>query len=191
MLSDRFADALAFTAELHRRQVRKGTEIPYVSHLLAVASLALEHGADEDTAIAALLHDAIEDCGAEVAPTIALRFGTRVLELVHACSDAAPVGGQPKAEWRGRKEAYVANVAVCPDEACLIIACDKLHNLRCLIRDLDSVGIETLDRFQAPADLPWYFGAVAGALSARAAPGPVEELAVQSAVFAQRVRESH
>jgi GTP pyrophosphokinase len=140
MLSDRFADALAFAAELHQSQVRKGTRIPYISHLLAVTSLALEYGADEDTAIAALLHDAIEDCGAEVAPTIALRFGTRVLEFVHACSDAAPALGQSKPEWRGRKEAYVANVSVCAPQACLIIACDKLHNLRCLVRPISGAG---------------------------------------------------
>ena len=190
MLSDRFADALAFAAELHRRHVRKGTEIPYISHLLAVASLALEHGADEDTAIAALLHDAIEDCGADVSPTIALRFGLRVLHLVQACSDAAPTAGAPKAEWRLRKETYVSKIAENPAEACLIIACDKLHNLRCLIRDLDSQGIETLDRFKAPADLPWYYGAVARALSDRAAPGPVEELAALSAAFDRRVREA-
>lgn len=191
MLSDRFADALVFAADLHQRQVRKGTEVPYISHLLAVTSLALEHGADEDTAIAALLHDAIEDCGADVGPQIALRFGPRVFQLVDACSDAAPAPGQPKPEWRARKEAYVANVSACPDEACLIIACDKLHNLRCLMRDIDRDGIETLDRFQAPADLPWYFDAVATALSARSAPGPVEELSAQSAVFARQVKGAH
>jgi (p)ppGpp synthase/HD superfamily hydrolase len=183
MLSDRFADALALAAELHQRQVRKGTDIPYISHLLAVASLALEHGADEDTAIAALLHDAIEDCGVEVGPRIALRFGSRVLHLVRACSDVELPRGQAKPEWRARKQAYIAKISHVPDEARLIIACDKLHNLRSLLRDLYRDGEETLDRFCAPADLPWYYAAVAGELERCGGPGPTEELAAVSAEF--------
>jgi len=189
MLSDRFADALAFAAELHLHQVRKGTDIPYVSHLLAVTSLALEHGADEDTAIAAVLHDAIEDQGSDdLAPKIALRFGTRVLAMVEACSDASAAAGGAKPPWRARKQAYIDKLASAPAEACLIIACDKVHNLRCLIGDLERDGLETLDRFNAPGELGWYYGAVADALAARGERGPVAELQSLSAVFADRSR---
>lgn len=190
MLGDRFADALAFTAELHQRQVRKGTEIPYISHLLAVAALALEYEASEDTAIAALLHDAVEDCGAEVGGTIALRFGERVLELVLACSDVVASSATPKPEWRVRKQAYIDRLSDVSDDACLIIACDKLHNLRCLLNDIEHAGIETLDRFRAPADLPWYYNAVADELAKRDARGPIRELQKLSAEFQAQVRRA-
>ena len=113
VFSPRFSEALRGAADLHAKQVRKGTTIPYVAHLLGVASIALQHGADEDEAIAALLHDAIEDApeelGAEwVRRWLSFRFGDRVREIVEACTDADV---KPKPAWRVRKEAYVAHVA--------------------------------------------------------------------------------
>src|ERR1051325_12202408 len=127
-LTSRFEDALSFAARLHSGQLRKGTAIPYVSHLLAVASVALEHGADEDEAIAALLHDAVEDQGG--APTreeIRRRFGDRVVEIVDGCTDAETV---PKPPWRERKERYIAHVAEASPSVRLVSASDKLHNAR-------------------------------------------------------------
>lgn len=191
VLSDRFADALSFAADLHRGQTRKGVPTPYISHLLSVCALALEYGADEDTAIAALLHDAVEDQGgASTADIIALRFGREVLALVLACTDAIPPSGLPKAPWRERKSAFISRLAHVPDEAALIIVCDKVHNLRCLIADLDREGIETLDRFAEPADLPWYYRSIAKVMQARSAAGPVAELVERATDFGTRVRDA-
>ena len=100
-LTTRFSDALAYACQLHAAQVRKGSGVPYVAHLLAVASLALEHGADEDQAIAAVLHDAVEDQGgAPVLAEIARRFGASVAAIVDGCSDTDLV---PKPPWRSAK----------------------------------------------------------------------------------------
>src|SRR3954469_2609406 len=106
--SGRFRDALVYAAELHVDQVRKGSDTPYVAHLLAVASLALEHGASEDEAIAALLHDAIEDQGGDATrQEIRRRFGDAVTAIVDGCTDAEVT---PKPPWRARKEAYIAHI---------------------------------------------------------------------------------
>ena len=133
MLSERFDRALVLASTLHRKQVRKDSGIPYVAHLLGVASLALEHGADEEQAIAALLHDAVEDQGG--IPTlerIRAEFGDRVAGLVMALTDAVT---QPKPPWRKRKEDYLAHLVDAPDEVLLISACDKLHNARSIVED--------------------------------------------------------
>ena len=103
----RLADATALALQIHADQLRKGTETPYVAHLLAVAGIVLEHGGDEDQAIAGLLHDAIEDGGAAWEPVIAERFGPRVARIVRACTDADTL---PKPPWRARKEAYLVHL---------------------------------------------------------------------------------
>jgi (p)ppGpp synthase/HD superfamily hydrolase len=134
MLSTRFEQALVFACQLHARQLRKGTDIPYVSHLLAVSSLVLENGGDEDGAIAALLHDAVEDQGG--LPTlgeIRNRFGDRVAAIVEGCTDADTV---PKPPWRARKERYIAHVGQALLEVQRVSAADKLHNARSIVRDL-------------------------------------------------------
>jgi (p)ppGpp synthase/HD superfamily hydrolase len=176
--SARFDEALIYASELHREQVRKGTKVPYVTHLLAVASLVGEQTADEDAVIAALLHDAVEDQGgAETRAEIAKRFGERVAELVDACTDTDVV---PKPPWKGRKEAYIARLREpsTPPAACLISAADKLHNARCMIADLRRFGKDSLRKFNAsPADLVWYYRSVADALAERLPDQPlVEEL---------------
>lgn len=131
MLTNRFDRALAFAAVLHREQLRKGTEIPYVAHLLGVASIALEHGADEDEAIAALLHDSIEDQSrgdaASLRSGIREEFGERVLTIVEGCTDADVI---PKPPWRERKADYLAHLAQAPRSVLLVSASDKLHNAR-------------------------------------------------------------
>lgn len=132
-LTARFSEALTLACELHRAQSRKGTQIPYVAHVLGVTALALEHGADEDEAIAAVLHDAVEDQGgAPTAAVIRARFGDCVADIVLACSDTDVV---PKPPWRARKEAYIAHVAHASPSVRLVSACDKLHNARAILSD--------------------------------------------------------
>jgi GTP pyrophosphokinase len=133
-LSPRFTDAVAYAAELHARQWKKGTDIPYVAHLLGTCAIALEHGADEDAAIAALLHDAIEDQGgAAIEAKIQDRFGARVAAIVRGCSDSE---GEPKPPWRERKAAYIAHLVTADRATLLVSASDKLDNARRILADL-------------------------------------------------------
>jgi hypothetical protein len=152
----RFARAAAYAAEAHGDQTRKGTDVPYVSHVLAVGALVLEHGGTTDQAIAGLLHDVVEDCGGEArARDVAAVFGSDVAELVLALSDATPEDPASKPPWRPRKLAYHAHLrdlVAAGSPAVLVSACDKLHNLRTIAEDLadDAVGLAVLDRFNAP-----------------------------------------
>ena len=159
-LGGRFDEALAYVAEMHREQARKGGPVPYLSHLLGVASLVLEYGGDEDQAIAALLHDTIEDCGSEHAEPIKQRFDSEVLGMVRACSDDEVPAGTEKGPWRARKDGYLAHL----DElgaghpALLVSAADKLHNARAIRADLRQHGLSVWDRFNEPAkDQLWYY----------------------------------
>ena len=134
LLGPRFASALGYVATLHATQLRKGTQTPYVSHLLAVASLAIEYGANEDEAIAALLHDSIEDQGGgEIRRRITALFGQTVADIVEGCTDTDVM---PKPPWRERKERYIAHVSDTSPSVRLVSMCDKLHNARSLIMDL-------------------------------------------------------
>jgi len=148
-LTSRFEDALVYAHQLHRAQTRKGNGngTPYISHLLSVTALTLENGADEDTAIAALLHDAIEDQGGEkTAREIETRFGKRVLTIVEGCTDTDQ---HPKPPWRERKEQYLAHLAHERDPAILLVSiCDKLHNLRSTLGDLRTHGNSVWERFR-------------------------------------------
>jgi len=166
--SERFTHAFHFAASLHRNQVRKGTTTPYITHLMAVASLVGEQTNDEDVAIAALLHDAVEDQGGpKTRAVIADRFGERVATLVDCCTDTDI---EPKPPWKPRKQAYLSHLAdpYTPPEACLISAADKLHNARCLVADLRRFGMASLEKFNAPpTDLCWYYESVAEILTAR------------------------
>ncbi len=147
-LSDRFDRALVYATQVHAGQLRKGTPIPYIAHLLAVAALVLEHGGDEDQAIAALLHDAAEDHGGEVRlADIRGRFGGTVEAIVRECSDALPVGGEPKKPWKERKEAYLARLEHADEGALLVSAADKLHNTRAVLLDYRKVGEAVFERF--------------------------------------------
>jgi GTP pyrophosphokinase len=161
-LSARFEDALVFAARLHAAQVRKGTSIPYVSHLLGVASIALEHGATEDEAIAALLHDSVEDADedpAAVREEIGRRFGGAVLEIVDGCTDADQ---KPKPPWRARKETYLAHLPEAPASIRLVSASDKLYNARAILADYRAVGEALWGRFNGGRDgTLWYYRALA------------------------------
>ena len=157
-LSPRFQEALQYAAALHNGQVRKGSGAPYVSHLLGVCSIALEHGANEDEAIAALLHDAVEDQGGD--PTlqaIRARFGDSVAAIVEGCSDSNTV---PKAPWRERKERYLAHLHSAGPSVRLVSAADKLHNARSILADYHAVGDALWDRFRGKRDgTLWYYRA--------------------------------
>jgi (p)ppGpp synthase/HD superfamily hydrolase len=174
-LSARFEEALALATRLHAGQVRKGTSIPYVTHLLAVASLVLEHGATEDEAIAALLHDAVEDQGGEATlEEIRRRFGDTVADIVDGCTDARTT---PKPPWRGRKEAYIAHLRQAPAAVRLVSAADKLHNARTILSDYRTLGEALWNRFNGGQDgTRWYYRSLVEALR-QAGPNPlVEEL---------------
>ncbi|TPG13204.1 HD domain-containing protein [Sphingomonas oligophenolica] len=170
MLTDRFDDALSYASRLHREQRRKGTDIPYVAHLLGVASIALENGADEDQAIAALLHDAVEDQGGEPQlQAIRERFGERVAEMVDHCTDAVV---DPKPAWRPRKEAYIASLAHKPEASLRVSLADKTHNAGAIVADLAVHGEALWDRFTGGRDGSlWYYEELAKAFTDRI-PGP-------------------
>lgn len=170
------ARALAFALEAHGEQVRKGTDVPYVSHLLAVAGLVLEDGGGEEDAVAALLHDAVEDAGGRTTlARIRAGFGERVAAIVEACSDADV---QPKPPWRGRKEAYLARLEHADEAVLRVSLADKLHNARSILADRRLVGEAVWDRFNAPrSDQLWYYGALVDVFARRRPGRHADELA--------------
>lgn len=143
----RISAAFALAALVHEKQKRKSTDIPYISHPMAVAAQVAVWGGSEDQFIAALLHDVVEDGGAQYMPVIEEHFGKHVLDLVMACSDAAPQRGQPKGAWIERKEKYIANLRSAADEVLLISAADKWHNLASILADAKQLGEVVFDRF--------------------------------------------
>lgn len=161
VLGERFDQAMLYAAAAHRQQPRKGTAVPYLSHLLGVTSIVLTYGGNEDQAIAGLLHDTVEDCGAEHEPVIGELFGDEVLRLVLACTDARVPRGQPKGGWRERKEQYLQHLRElgAGDPALLVSCADKLHNAQAIAADLDTYGLELWDRFpgKTPDDNIWYY----------------------------------
>ncbi len=161
LLTSRFQDALIYASRLHAAQVRKGASVPYVSHLLAVASLVIEAGGDEDQAIAALLHDAVEDQprGGKTVQEIRRKFGERVLDIVLACTDAMT---HPKRPWIERKREYIARARTHSPDARLVSVADKLHNTRSILADHRRVGDKVFDRFSASREeVLWYYRSLA------------------------------
>lgn len=153
-LSQKYLEALNFALVKHDSQTRKGTGIPYFAHVSAVSSLAMEYGADEDQAIAALLHDTMEDCDvtkAELEET----FGPRVAGIVADCTDSEQV---PKPPWHDRKRKYLEHLDGVHSDTFLVSACDKLHNARAIVRDVRYEGAAVWTRFSAkPEDILWYY----------------------------------
>ena len=172
--TERFSAALAFATRLHAAQLRKGTAIPYISHLLAVCAIVLQHGGTEDEAIAALLHDAVEDQGG--APTlreIDHLFGGAVSEIIEGCTDADAI---PKPPWRGRKEKYLAHLLTAPHSVRLVCAADKLDNARSILADYRVLGEALWSRFNGGKEgTLWYYRAVVEVLKVDQTP-LVEEL---------------
>jgi (p)ppGpp synthase/HD superfamily hydrolase len=160
----RYADAVGWAVELHAGQVRKASSTPYVAHLVHVSALVLEFGGDEDEAIAALLHDALEDTHATRAD-IEERFGPHVADIVARCSDAET---RPKPPWRQRKEQFLDRLRATGEPATLrVVGADKLHNARSLVRDHNRLGPDLWNHFNAgPAEQLWYHREVAGIVAA-------------------------
>jgi (p)ppGpp synthase/HD superfamily hydrolase len=175
-LTVRFEEALVYATRLHAGQLRKGSGVPYVAHLLGVASLALEHGADEDEAVAALLHDAVEDQGgAPRLEEIRARFGERVARIVAGCTDADVI---PKPPWRERKERYIAHLAEADASVRLVSAADKLHNARAILSDYRTHGETLWQRFKGGRDgTLWYYRSVVEAFRAFGSTPLTDELA--------------
>lgn len=160
LLSSRFTEVLAFAARLHRNQVRKGPgEVPYLAHLLATAALVLEYGGGEDEAVAAVLHDAVEDQGGAPTREIINRlFGERVAAIVDGCTDS---GGVPKPPWRERKERFLEGLRAAPPDVLLVTLADKLSNVRSTIKSLRESGDEVWRRFRGgEGGTLWYYRAV-------------------------------
>lgn len=174
-LTERFEQALVFAAQLHKGQRRKGSESPYVSHLLAVASLVLENGGDEDEAIAALLHDAIEDQGGSATrEEIHRRFGDRVTEIVDGCTDSETI---PKPSWEQRKQTYLEHLKTAPPSVRLVSAADKIHNARSILNDYRRLGDGLWSRFKGGKEgTLWYYRALIGAYREAGMMPLVEEL---------------
>ena len=180
MLTERFTRAVEYARDAHAGQARKGSTIPYFSHLLGVASLVLDYGGDEDQAIAGLLHDVVEDQGSHHEAVVREQFGDRVARIVMACTDGsqeakaeARTPAEKRANWQERKIAYIKHLKTQPDDVLLVSACDKLHNARAIVQDIrnPSVGVAVFDRFTGKRDgTLWYYDAISDVFSSRHTP---------------------
>ena len=172
---EKFEDALIYATQLHRDQTRKGSDIPYVTHLLAVAAIVGENEGTESEVVAALLHDAPEDRGGkDRLEDIRSRYGDEVAEIVDGCTDTYE---NPKPDWWPRKEAYINHVAKAPPSVRLVSAADKLHNARSILADLRAIGDELWDRFTgAKEGTLWYYRALIEAYAGADSNPVVEEL---------------
>jgi len=158
-LGPRLQRAFRYAATKHEGQTRKATAVPYLSHLMAVASLVLEAGGDEDMAIAALLHDVVEDCGGMPRlREIRRQFGPRVARIVEGCTDTFV---EPKPEWVERKKGYLEEVKHANDQTRLVSASDKLHNVRTILTDYRKDGEAIWGRFSGKKEgTLWYYRAL-------------------------------
>lgn len=157
--SPKLAEAFAYAEQIHRNQCRKKTLAPVLSHLMAVTSLVLENGGDEEEAMAALLHDGPEDCaGQETLDEIRQRFGDRVAHIVEGCTDSME---DPKPAWQGRKSRYIAHLPTADESTLLVSLADKVHNVRSLVVEYRSVGEDLWQRFHASRDESlWYYASL-------------------------------
>ncbi len=176
ILSNRFSEALIYAAQLHATQVRKGSGVPDLAHFLGTASIALEYGASEDEAIAALLHDAIEDQGGSITrEAIRRRFGDTVTAIVDGCTDSDTT---PKPPWRLRKETYIAHIVTASGSVRLVSAADKLYNVRSIVKDYRQLGDTVWERFKGKKDgTLWYYNSLVKAFFQAESTSLVEELA--------------
>ncbi len=158
-LGPKFEEAFCFAAEKHATQTRKRTSVPYISHLMSVTGLVLEAGGDEEQAIAALLHDVVEDCGGKpMLEEVATRFGSRVARIVDGCTDAYTI---PKPPWKQRKLDYLEVLRKADDDVRLVSAADKLHNVRAILTDHRAEGDSVWARFSGGREgTVWYYRAV-------------------------------
>jgi GTP pyrophosphokinase len=167
----KLSNALALAIQAHEGQVRKGTKIPYIAHPMAVSAIALEFGATEDQAVAALLHDAIEDGGNKYANIIKAQFGEHIHNLVQGCTDGTPNQQGQKAPWLERKTAYLRHLEEASDEVLLVSCSDKLHNARAIVSDLINEGPSVFKRFSStPEQTLWYYRQLANVFTNRKTP---------------------
>jgi (p)ppGpp synthase/HD superfamily hydrolase len=188
MLTKRYDEAFRYAHERHDTQTRKGTSVPYISHLMIVSALVVENGGSEDQAIGALLHDAAEDQGgAKTLDEIRNRFGDTVAEIVSGCTDS---WDEPKPEWRPRKEAYLAKLAAKPPRSLLVSLADKTHNAEAILYDYRVLADALWDRFNGGAmGTRWYYRSLAEIFS-EVMPGPLSDrLSRAAAAFSERTTE--
>jgi len=180
VLTDLFDRALLYATHVHGGQVRKGSSTPYVAHLMAVSATVLEYGGDEDLAIAALLHDSVEDQGgAGRLEDVRNRFGKRVAKIVAACSDsmANTAAGEKKPDWHTRKMAYIKHLKTADEDILRVSLADKVHNARAILRDLrkPEIGKKIWSRFSQPREETlWYYRGLAKVFR-KALPGQLSE----------------
>ena len=174
--SDKFTNALSFTATLHNGQLRKGTQIPYISHLLSVSVIVMRNGGDEEQVIAALLHDSVEDQGGiTLLSDIESKFGARVAKIVRQCSDSFE---KPKPPWDQRKKAYVASIAHKSDDAILISMADKADNAHTILNNYRKIGEKLWELFRGGREgTLWYYRACVDAFGNRSNSDLYQELA--------------
>lgn len=160
VLTERFTEAVRYAVVVHATQVRKGTDVPYIGHLLGVAGLVVDAGGDEDHAIAALLHDAAEDHGGEARlEDIRTRFGPRVARIVEDCSDSLSEESAAKAEWLVRKQEHLDHLRSAGRDTLFVAMADKVHNSRAIVTDLQTLGRDrAFRRFKGtPDQVLWYY----------------------------------
>ncbi|WP_051610399.1 HD domain-containing protein [Terasakiella pusilla] len=191
--SNTLSEAFAFVEIKHRDQSRKGTSIPYLSHLMAVAALVMENGGTQEQACAALLHDVVEDCGgAKVLNEVRELFGDPIARIVEECSDS--INDNPsheKAPWKDRKQKYIDAIPTKSDATILVIAADKFHNLSSLIKDLERYGPAVWDRFNAtPTETIWFYQQVVLAVRTRT-PTPLCTDLLAACSHLEDIRDAH
>jgi (p)ppGpp synthase/HD superfamily hydrolase len=155
-LTPRFESALVYATQKHHGQTRKSSQVPYIAHILSVTALVLEAGGDEDQAIAALLHDVVEDCGgAPILEEVRQKFGDRVARIVDGCTDTDEY---PKPPWRARKERYLRHLQQGGEDVRLVSMADKLHNVRSIVLDYRTIGEKIWERFTGGREgTLWYY----------------------------------
>jgi (p)ppGpp synthase/HD superfamily hydrolase len=181
--------ALQFAGHIHAEQRRKGGDVPYLSHLMAVCALVLDYGGSETEAIGALLHDAAEDCGGrEMLEKVRNTFGAKVADIVEGCTDTFE---DPKPDWKPRKEAYISHLAEAQDSVRRVACADKLHNLLCTVRDLRTLpGQEYWGRFSAGRDAQrWYYGGCLDAFRKGNPPPMLREFEIVFGEFEELTRK--
>ena len=186
-LGPRLQRAFRYAAEKHAGQTRKQTAVPYLSHLMAVTALVLEAGGDEDMAIAALLHDVVEDCGGlPRLREVRKRFGARVAKIVEGCTDSF---GEPKPEWVERKKDYLREVKHADAETRLVSASDKLHNVRTILTDHRQQGEAIWTRFSGKKEgTLWYYRALSDEYQRRSPNRNTRELEIAVGELERAVR---
>jgi (p)ppGpp synthase/HD superfamily hydrolase len=167
-ITNDLARALSLALDAHSTQMRKGSGTPYISHPLAVAAIAIEFGADEEQAKAALMHDTVEDGGQLYLERIHNEFGARVAAIVLGCTDCVGDTTGSKPPWLARKKNYLAHLESARHDVLLVCASDKLHNARSIVSDLQVTGLAVFDRFSATQEQTlWYYSSLADIFTRR------------------------